>query len=123
MSWPSKISPAANFDYEGLQLEKDCSGGKEMHLDKQFYAPEAYLAFLVCHHIQNYAPNAFLALLMRREPQKYSCGASFDFECLHVEKNRSGGHEVHLHTQIYAPNAYLAILVCPHIQNYDPKVI
>ena len=30
---------------------------------------------------------------------------SFDFEGLHVEKNRSGGHEVHLHTQIYAPNA------------------
>ena len=90
-----------------------------MHLEKLSYAPEAFLAFLVCPHIQNFALFAYSALLMHCDIQKCSRSASFDFEYFQVEGNRSGSQKKHLEKQFHALEAYLAFLVCHHIQNYD----
>jgi hypothetical protein len=54
-------------------------------LPRQIYGPNAFLAFLVCQHTKNFARNTLLEALVRHDTQNYSHGASFDFECLHVE--------------------------------------
>ena len=115
---PQKHSCRASFNFECLQVVENRSGGQTKHLPKQIYAPNAFLAILVCRHTQNFAQNSLLEALVRRDPHKHSCHASFDFEDLQVAGARSGGQIKHLPKQIHAPDDFAVILVCYHTQNY-----
>ena len=91
--WESASNSAPNdLQQLGNTLDQNSKHTDDFEGHEEPIASNLFLSFLVCSYFQKYAVLASLLPLMRRDPLDYSCDASFAFEGLPFEKNRSGVH-------------------------------